>query len=373
VGFDGGFTGDVSSVGDLLCLGSDNVCGLEDLLSIFHGLLGGGEDILSVAPGYEGGGSVLCGFLKGSDSELVVFISGCTFGEGCFHRIPGELVGLDGGIVGFDSGHPDSVPSLSELCSSNLFLHVREENAYLFESHRNEGHVFGLPLLHSFLSCTKGTHGIQETFVGVSGLLCFSSSSFSGSLISKSSAFGSLTLAGNDLVQSGAPVADTITGNIIHSRVLDSTSHVFTVIKFDLEVTFSSPQAMGGVVRHALNFSSGITSHGSSKLLEAFPGGSFAVKVVSSGSVGVSRLAEAGLLGMGDGITEGFVVTSCPSFGVFVQEFSFSSILHSTITVAISSTLCFGAFSSTQFPLNFNGGSCGGGLCRRGLGRLERI
>jgi hypothetical protein len=268
------------------------VCGLEDLLSIFHGLLGGGEDILSVAPGYEGGGSVLCGFQKGSDSELVVLISGVTFGEGCFHRIPGELVGLDGGIVGFDSGHPDSVPSLSELCSSNLFLHVREVNANAFESLRNEGHLFGLPLLPSFLGCFKGTHGIEETLVGVSGLLCFSSS-----LSSKSSAFGSLSLAGNELVQSGAPVVDTITGNIIHSRVLDSTSHAFTGIKFELGCTFSSPHAMLGVVRHALNFSSGITSHGTSVHSRvAFPGGRFAVKVVSSGSVGDSRLAETGLL-----------------------------------------------------------------------------
>ena len=284
-------------------------------------------------------------------------------------------MGLDGGVVSFDSGHPDSVPSLSELFSSNFFLHVREVNANAFESSRNEGHVFGLPLLHSSLSFTKGTHGIEETIVGVSGLLSSSSSSSSGSFGSKSSSFGSLCLAGNHPIQSGAPVIGTITGNIIHSRVLDSTSHAFTGIKFELGFTFSSPHAMLGVVRHALNFSSGITSHGRSiHSRVAFPGGRFAVKIVSPGSVGVVRLTEAGLLILGDGVTaEGCVVTCCPSFGVFVEEFSMSSILHSTITAAISSTLCFGAFSSTLFPLNFNGGRCGGGPYLRGLGHLGRI
>jgi len=250
VGFFGGFMGGVSGFVGLLCLSSDNVCGLEDLFSMAHGLLGGGEDVLSVAPGVEGGGSFLSGFLKGSDSELVVLISGFTFGEGCLHRVPGELVGLDGGVVGFDSGHPDSVPSLFELSSSNLSLHVREVNADFFVSSRDEGHAFGFEFAHSFLSFTKGTHGIEETCVGVSG---------------------SLLLFG---------------------------------------------------LRRSL------------------------------------FLAVAGLDDMPDGITEGFVVTVFHSIGVFVKEFSFSSILDSSFTVAFTS-IAFSPFCSALFPFSSIDGSLG--------------
>ena len=182
---------------------------------------------------------------------------------------------------------------------------------------------------------------------------------------SKSSSVGSkcmvtrLCLAGNDLVQLGAPVSDvTVTGTTPLSRVVDSTSQVSSVVTFASKVTSSSPQAVLVVVRHALNFSRGITSHGSTESTVAFPGSSFAVNSVSSGSVGNVRLAEAVLDGTSDGITEGSVVTVFPSSGVSVRESSSSSILDSTNTMALSSTAS-SVFTSTLFPLSSINGSLG--------------
>ena len=183
VGFDGGFMGFVSGGGGLLCLGHNNVCVFEDFSSAVHGLLGAGVDFfsfvhgliggcvdfLSVLPGFEGGGSFLSGFLKGSDGELVVLISSKSFGEGCFHGFPGELVGFNGFRVGFDSSEPVSLPSCFELSGSDLFFDFREVDVSLLESVSDECHVFGLPFLHSLFSFAESIHGIEETCVGVTG------------------------------------------------------------------------------------------------------------------------------------------------------------------------------------------------------------
>ena len=185
VGLFGGFMGALSGVGGLLCLGQNNVCvfvdfmsmGLGflgagvDVLSVVHGLLGGVVDFLSVMPGVEGGGSFLSGFFKGFDGELVVLISSNFVGEGCFHLFPGEIVGCDGFFVGFDRSEPVSLPSSFEVSGSDLSFHFREVDVRLLESVSDKSHVFGLPFLHSLFSFAEGTHGVEETFVGVSGSL----------------------------------------------------------------------------------------------------------------------------------------------------------------------------------------------------------
>jgi len=176
-----------------------------------------------------------------------------------------------------------------------------------------------------------------------------------------------IQLAGNDQVQLGAPVSDVgVAVTTPLETVMVTTGKVSSVVTLASEITSSTPKAVLVVVGHALDFSGGGTSHGSTESFVTFPGGGFLVVDVSSASLFDGRLAGAVLDNSTDGIAESFVVTVRPSSGVSVRIFAIVSVSDFTVAVALTSSSTSVFFTtmlvSEFFPVFVIGNGSGGGL-----------
>jgi len=194
---------------------------------------------------------------------------------------------------------------------------------------------------------SKGLLGLGDSDgLHVSGMCKLFGSKGSHSLGVESSSSGkvglvvsNLQLAGNDLVQLRAPVSDVgVAGTTPLETVMVTTGKVSSVVTLASEITSSTPKAVLVVVGHALDFSGGGTSHGSTESTVTFPGGGFLVVDGSSASMFDGRLAGAVLDNSTDGITESSVVTVLPSSGHSVRIFAVVSISDLTVAVALTSS-----------------------------------
>jgi hypothetical protein len=191
LGLDSSFVGGMGSISSFVSVGfifgsllSGGVSGVEFFmgfvlffLSVVEVVLSFGEFLLSVlelgpslVPGFEGSRSVDVGSLEGCDSDLVVLDGSDLSFNGKVKLLVGEVVVCDGFLVGSNGSFPALVPSSTEFSGSGFLVLSLVVVVSSKESSFDESSVFldkDGSSGHSFLEVT---HGVEETFIGESGV-----------------------------------------------------------------------------------------------------------------------------------------------------------------------------------------------------------
>jgi hypothetical protein len=125
---------------------------------------------LSLVPGFESSRSVDVGSLVGCDSDLVVLDGSELSSNGLIKLLVGEFVVCDGFRVCLNGSFPACVPSSTEFVGSGFLVLSLEVVVRSKESSFDKSSVFldkDGSSGHSFLEVT---HGVEETFIGESGV-----------------------------------------------------------------------------------------------------------------------------------------------------------------------------------------------------------